>query len=136
MPCAPRGAMTTVLVVEDDAFIRDIFQRVLERAGFRVLTAAHGKEALASFQGGGVGLVLTDLMMPELDGFQLIRTLKREAPAVPVIAVSVMNDVSNCRDEVVGLGAELAICKPVNPRDLVKLVRQFTPSSNGSSKLQ
>ena len=128
--------MTTVLVVEDDIFIRDIFQRVLERAGFHVLTAAHGKEALASFQDGGVGLVLTDLMMPELDGFQLIRALKHKAPAVPVIAVSVMNDLPDCRDEVVGLGAELAICKPVNPRELVRLVQQFTMSPNGSTSLQ
>ena len=128
--------MTTILVVEDDAFIRDIFQRVLERAGFHVLTAAHGKEALAFFHGGGVGLVVTDLMMPELDGFQLIRTLKHEAPGLPVIAVSVMNDMSNCRDEVVGLGAELAICKPVNPRELVRLVQQFTLSPHGSQSLQ
>jgi CheY-like chemotaxis protein len=128
--------MTTVLVVEDDVFLRDIFQRVLERAGFHVLTAAHGKEALASFHKGGVGLVLTDLMMPELDGFELIRTLKREAPAVPVIAVSVMNDMSNCRDTVVGLGAELALCKPVNPRELVRLVQQFALSPNGPTSIQ
>jgi DNA-binding response OmpR family regulator len=128
--------MTTVLVVEDDLFLRDIFQRVLERAGFHVLTAAHGKEALASFHGGGVGVVVTDLMMPEFDGFQLIRALKREAPGVPVIAVSVMNDIPNCRDEVVALGAEMAICKPVNPRDLVKFVRQFTLSPNASTSLQ
>lgn len=128
--------MTTVLVVEDDIFLRDIFQRVLERAGFHVLTAAHGKEALASFHGGGVGLVLTDLMMPELDGFELIRALKHEAPAIPVIAVSVMNDMSNCRDKVFALGAEMAICKPVNPRDLVKLVQQFTLSPNGSPSIQ
>ena len=128
--------MTTVLVVEDDIFLRDIFQRVLERAGFHVLTAAHGKEALASFHGGGVGLVLTDLMMPELDGFELIRALKHEAPAIPVIAVSVMNDMSNCRDRVVALGAEMAICKPVNPRELVKLVQQFTLSPNGSTSIQ
>src|ERR1700677_1512091 len=71
-----RGTMTTVLVVEDDVFLRDIFQRVLERAGFHVLTAAHGKEALASFHGGGIGLVLTDLMIPELDGFELIWALQ------------------------------------------------------------
>lgn len=128
--------MTTILVVEDDAFIRDIFQRVLERAGFRVLTAAHGKEALASFHGGGIGLVLTDLMMPELDGFQLIRELKREAPTLPVIAVSVMNDVPNCRDAVAELGAELALCKPVNPRELVKFVQQLTPPPERSTSLQ
>jgi CheY-like chemotaxis protein len=74
--------------------------------------------------------------MPELDGFELIRALKREAPALPVIAVSVMNDMLNCRDKVVALGAELAICKPVDPRELVRLVHQFTASPNGSASVQ
>jgi CheY-like chemotaxis protein len=75
-------------------------------------------------------------MMPELDGFELIRALKLEAPAVPVIAVSVMNDMSNCRDRVVALGAELAMCKPVDPRELVRLVQQLTASPVGSASLQ
>lgn len=126
--------MTTILVVEDDHFIRDIFQRTLERAGFTVTVAAHGKEALAFFGAGSIDLVFTDLMMPELDGFELIRALKHQAPALPVIAVSVMNDMSNWRDAVLELGADLAVCKPVNPRELVKLAQRF--ASPPSSSLQ
>lgn len=124
----------TILVVEDDPFVRDIFQRVLERAGFKVLTAAHGKEALASFHKGGIGLVLTDILMPELDGFQLIRALKEEAPKLPVIAISVMNDVKDSRERVMKLGAELAVCKPVAPRELVEMVRKYT--SNTPTSIQ
>jgi CheY-like chemotaxis protein len=127
---------TTVLVVEDDAFIRDIFQRSLERADFHVLAASHGKEALAFFRKGGVALVVTDILMPELDGFQLIRALKREAPTLPVIAVSVINDLANCRETAVELGAELAVCKPVSPRDLVKMVQQFAVSPSVPAGLQ
>ena len=126
----PMTASSIVLIVEDDAFVRDIFQRCLERAGFQVRTAAHGREALTSFHKGGVGLVLTDIPMPELDGFQLIQALKWWAPKLPVIAISVMNDVSSCRDTVDKLGAELAVCKPVSPHELVKMVRQFTTSSS------
>ena len=118
-------AKPIILVVEDDAFVRDIFQRSLERAGYDVLTAAHGEEALASFRKGGIGLVVTDILMPELDGFRLTRTLKREAPSLPVIAISVINDVSDSRALVIAAGATLAVCKPVNPHELVKLVRQF-----------
>jgi CheY-like chemotaxis protein len=115
----------TILVVDDDASVRDIFQRSLERAGFHVLTAAHGKEALALFGHGGVSIVLTDILMPELDGFQLIYALKKEAPSIRIIAMSVMNDLASYRDVILGLGAELAVCKPVYPHDLVKLVREF-----------
>lgn len=123
----------TVLIVEDDPFIRDIFQRVLERAGFAVLTAAHGKEALASFHKGGIGLVLTDILMPEMDGFGLIRALKEEAPKLPVIAISVMNDIKDSRDAVMKLGAEAALCKPVTPRKLVEMVQQYTNKSSHTS---
>ena len=123
----------TILVVEDDPFIRDIFQRCLERAGFRVRIAVDGNEALASFHKGGIGLVLTDILMPEMDGFQLIRALKHWAPKLPVIAISIINDLQDARDAALTLGAALAICKPVNPRDLVKMVRQYaTPSGNFS----
>lgn len=118
-------AKPIILVVEDDAFVRDIFQRSLERAGFEVLTAAHGKEALASFRKGGIGLVVTDILMPELDGFRLTRTLRREAPSLPVIAISVINDVADSRALVLEAGATLAVCKPVNPHELVRLVQKF-----------
>ncbi len=127
----------TILIVEDDASIRDIFRRSLDRAGFHVLTAAHGKEALDTFRHGGVSIVLTDILMPELDGFQLIYALKKEAPSIRIIAISVMNDLATYRDVIVGLGAELAICKPVNPHDLVKLVRQFIATPiDGLQRLQ
>ena len=118
-------AKPTILVVEDDAYVRDIFQRSLERAGFAVLTAAHGKEALASFRQGGIGLVVTDILMPELDGFRLTRALRREAPSLPVIAISVINDLADSRAMVMEAGATLAVCKPVTPRELVKLVQKF-----------
>jgi CheY-like chemotaxis protein len=123
-------AKPTILVVEDDADVRDIFQRCLERAGFDVLTAAHGKEALAFFRKGGIGLVLTDILMPELDGFRLTRALKREAPLVPVIAISVINDIAESRAMVMEAGAALAVCKPVNPHELVRLVQQFLTPQN------
>jgi len=118
-------AKPIILVVEDDAYVRDIFQRSLERAGFDVLTAAHGKEALVSFRKGGIGLVVTDILMPELDGFRLTRTLRREAPSLPVIAISVINDVADSRAMVLEAGATLAVCKPVNPHELVRLVQKF-----------
>lgn len=126
----------TVLVVEDDLFMRDIFQRSLERAGFHVLTATQGNEALASFHKGGIDLVVTDILMPEMDGFQLIRALKHWAPKLPVIAISIINDFKESRETLVKLGAELALCKPVNPRELVKMVRQFATPQDPSPSIQ
>jgi CheY-like chemotaxis protein len=118
---------SAILVVEDDEALRDVFSRSLQRAGFDVLTAAHGKEALAVCRKGGIGLVLTDIMMPVLNGFELIRALKSEAPGTPVIAVSNsgIKDVPDFGRHAVELGAAVAVRKPVNPHALVRLVREF-----------
>ena len=120
-------ANSAILVVEDDEPLREVFSRSLRRAGFDVLTAPDGKAALAVCRKGGIGLVLTDIMMPVLNGFELIRALKSEAPQTPVIAVSNsgIKDVADFRKYALELGATLAVRKPVNPHALVRLVREF-----------
>jgi len=131
------GAMTTssaILVVEDDEPLREVFCRSLQRAGFEVVTAPDGNEALAACRKGGIGLVLTDIMMPKLNGFELIRALKSEVPLTPVIAISAsgIKDVPDFRNRAVELGAKLAVRKPVNPHALVRLVRDFLAADHAS----
>ena len=76
-----------ILLVDDDDILRDASGRVLERAGFHVLTAQDGKKALRILEEGSVDLVITDLVMPELDGLELIRELRRGA-GPPILAIS------------------------------------------------
>lgn len=83
-------AAVTVMVVEDDDTVRPLTTRVLERAGYRAVAAAHGREALELIERGAVkpALVVTDVVMPELGGLELAEALARVAPDVPVIFVS------------------------------------------------
>ena len=85
---APRGA--TVLVVEDEANVRRSMVRILERQGLRVIEARHGADALLAYDGAGgaVDAVVTDLVMPELGGRELVARLRERDPGLPVVVVS------------------------------------------------
>lgn len=78
--------MATILVVEDEAGVRFMLRELLEEEGHRVLQAEHGEQALQRLE--GVELVLTDLVMPQLDGMGLLRELSTRAPELPVIVLT------------------------------------------------
>ncbi|HEU4763665.1 MAG TPA: response regulator, partial [Gemmatimonadales bacterium] len=79
-----------ILVVDDEESIRDVTRRTLEAHGYRVETAADGSEAVARFTGrpGAFALVLTDMMMPVMDGAATIRALRALDPGIRIVAVS------------------------------------------------
>ena len=78
-----------VLVIEDNASLRDVVRLALEAAGHEVLTATQGLEGLAYLNGHPVDLVLTDLFMPEMDGIEVIAALRRQFPGVPMRAMAI-----------------------------------------------
>jgi two-component system response regulator MtrA len=110
-----------VLLVEDDASIREVAALGLEQAGFRVTTAADGREGLARFRDGGLDLVVLDVMLPELDGLAVLREIRAES-RVPVVMLSARADTV---DVVLGLelGADDYVTKPFELRELVARVR-------------
>ena len=75
-----------ILIVDDEAIIRDLCRRALK--GYRVLEAADGEEALKVFENGGVDVILTDVMMPNMDGIELLKRLKELEPTVVVIVMT------------------------------------------------
>jgi CheY-like chemotaxis protein len=79
-----------ILVAEDDRFLRKAAEMALKRRGYTVLTAANGEEALRTAQSALPDLVLLDLIMPKLNGFDVLQALKQEAPTahIPVIILS------------------------------------------------
>lgn len=77
-----------VLIVEDDPQYRKLLKEVLENFGYQVLTTANGKEALRAFQEQPPKLVITDIIMPEKEGIETIRELRKLAPDVKIIAIS------------------------------------------------
>ena len=76
----------TILVVDDEAVIRDLCVRALK--GYRVLQAADGEEALCLFERGGIDVILTDVMMPKMNGLDLLRRLKEMEPTIVVIVMT------------------------------------------------
>ena len=80
--------MPRILVVDDDAMIRTLLRAVLEREGYDVSEAINGADGLQQYQATLPDLVITDLQMPVMDGFQLLQELQRMAPPPAVIAIS------------------------------------------------
>src|SRR3989475_4599121 len=113
-----------VLVVEDEPDIRRLIVLHLERDGFSCRTASNGPEALREARAVVPDLVVLDLMLPELDGLEVCRQLRRDAStaAVPIIMLTAKSDEV---DRVVGLeiGADDYVSKPFSPKELVARVR-------------
>jgi len=85
----PRGRGETILLAEDEARIREVGQSVLESLGYRVLTAADGREALEAYRSvERVDLVITDIVMPEMGGKQLFQELEKVTPGIKVLAIT------------------------------------------------
>jgi DNA-binding response OmpR family regulator len=110
-----------VLVVDDEANIRDLCRMYLERNGYRVLTADSGTAALEAASSASPSLVVLDLMLPEIDGFEVCRRLRAESD-VPILMLTARDDDV---DKIVGLelGADDYLTKPFNPRELVARVK-------------
>ena len=110
-----------VLVVDDEPMVREVLARYLEQAGFAVSTAEDGEKALTAFGAEQPDLVLLDLMLPRIDGFEVFRRM-RAASSAPVIMLTARGEET---DRVVGLelGADDYVTKPFSPREVVARVQ-------------
>jgi DNA-binding response OmpR family regulator len=113
--------MKTVLVVDDEARIVDLARDYLEHAGFAVLTAADGRAGLSLARTRSPDLLVLDLGMPELDGLDVIRAIRRDSN-LPIVVLSARDDEL---DKLLGLelGADDYVTKPFSPRELVARVK-------------
>lgn len=111
----------TILVVDDEQRLVSVVKAYLEQEGFRVLTASNGREALFKAREEKPDLIVLDIMMPEMDGYEFMR-LHRKDRETPIIMLTAR--VSD-EDKVIGLelGADDYITKPFKPRELVARAR-------------
>ena len=131
-------ANARVLVVDDEPMVRDVLSRYLERNGFEVDAAADGEGALAAFDARRPDLVLLDLMLPRVDGFEVFRRIRARADS-PVIMITARGETT---DRIVGLdvGADDYISKPFSPGEVVARVRSVlrrastVPEARGDSE--
>ncbi len=122
-----------ILVADDDDGLRQLLRLILSREGFEVIEADSGEQALALAAAVDPALILLDVMMPGMDGYDVCRHLKDDQRTgdVPVVFVSAAEDVVR-RNDLYKLGAAACIQKPFGPRDLVTRIKAVMNRLNGS----
>jgi two-component system alkaline phosphatase synthesis response regulator PhoP len=126
-----------VLVVDDDAKTVELVKLYLDRDGYQVLTAYDGVEALRLAREGYPDLIVLDLMLPDIDGLEICRTLRRESD-VPIIMLTAR---TTDRDKLAGLdlGADDYVTKPFSPKELaarVRAVLRRLPGERGPDEIK
>lgn len=121
--------MPTILVVDDDPHIREVIDFALQKAGFATVDAENGEQALARFHATHPDLVVLDIVMPERDGTEVCKELRRVS-TVPIVFLSSRDDEV---DRILGLelGGDDYVTKPFSPRELVARVRAILRRGKG-----
>lgn len=110
--------MFRILVAEDDAELRQLFCRVLARSGFTPVPAADGREALALLEREYVDLIVSDVMMPGVDGYELVQTLRDAGSQVPVLMITARDRFQDVQQGFLS-GTDDYMIKPVNVNEMV-----------------
>ena len=129
---APQSTGRRILVVEDDATVREVVARYLERDGHQVTTLDRGAQAAAVVARLDPDLIILDLMLPDISGVEVCRELRRTSP-VPIIMVTALGEEA---DRVLGLdvGAADYVTKPFSPRELALRVASVLRRASTSAK--
>ncbi len=119
--------MARILVVDDDIQILEMLRQTLEREGYEVIGSPDGKEGLRLYREAPTDLIITDLIMPEKEGIEMIMELRRDFPDVKIIAISGGGRVGpeNYLSIAKQLGAMHTFTKPVGREELLGVVREL-----------
>ena len=122
-----------ILVCDDERHIVRLIQVNLERAGYTVVTAFDGKEGLEKIRAEKPDCCVLDVMMPYMDGFEVLKNLRRE-PETEALPVIMLTAKAQDKDVFDGyhLGADMYLTKPFNPMELVTFVKRITEGGNSS----
>ena len=117
-----------ILLVDDEEGYRELIARVLTKAGYEVLQAADGLEALSLLEKSTVDLVISDILMPALNGYALVARLRAKWPAMPVILTT--GYLSEDAAKTMMNGSVDFIPKPINTETLLDIIQRRTPPSS------
>lgn len=123
--------MKRILVIDDHTALRQMLRRILEREGYEVVEAGDGKEGMELYRQVPADLIITDVVMPEKDGVEIIRELKRDFPDVRIIAISGGSrtlDAQYCLAAMKALGALYLLTKPFGRKELLEAVHELLDS--------
>jgi DNA-binding response OmpR family regulator len=114
-----------ILIIDDDPLIRSSLSIALRRQGHEIDLARNGAEGLERFQAGGHDVVVTDILMPEREGIETIRALRRAAPGLRIVAMSGGGTGYDVLDIARRLGADRTIAKPFGPQQLMAVIDEL-----------
>ena len=126
--------MARILVIDDERDVRETLSQALALEGHDVSVAANGKEGLQRIQSERPDIVITDILMPEKEGIETMLEIRRNTPAVKVIAISGGGRMRNMTflDMASRLGADAIMTKPLLLDELAATVAQFLPSARSA----
>jgi CheY-like chemotaxis protein len=120
--------MTTILLVDDEDLLREGVREILEMSDYSVIEARDGEEALSLFAINNVDLVISDIVMPNMDGVDFVSRLRESFPDVPILTISGGSRVVSARfglDSALLSGANASLTKPFNAKQLLEKVQQL-----------
>jgi CheY-like chemotaxis protein len=126
--------MPQILVVEDDDAIRGLVSELLREDGYEVSEASNGAEALAFVGQQCPDLIVLDLMMPVMDGWQFVEECHRSQSCdeVPIVVTSASHDLPRTAERLRSFGVRTCLAKPFDVDGLLALVERYVPSAPGS----
>lgn len=117
-PAKKEATMFKILIAEDDRELRNLFSRVLTKSGYAVRQAQNGKEALDSLESEYADLIISDIMMPVMNGYELVRTLRERGSQTPVLMITAKEAFDDMRLGY-GAGTDDYMVKPINLSEMV-----------------
>ena len=125
--------MTTVLIADDEQNMARLVQMLMEREGYRVLVAHDGGEAMALMEAETPGIVLLDVAMPVMDGYEVLRRMKADERlrAVPVVMLSARKQDADLMHGIEA-GASSYVTKPFNPQEIMAICRDLLGATGDS----
>ncbi|MFO7936981.1 MAG: response regulator [Kiritimatiellia bacterium] len=119
--------MCNILLLDDELFIQDLFSQFFREKGYNVVCVSNGRKGLEKLRDFDADLIITDIMMPDMDGLEVVREIRKNYADLPVIAISggmrnaAINFVSAAKD----FGADVIFEKPVELSELLASVKEL-----------
>jgi hypothetical protein len=124
--------MATILLVDDEDLLREGVREILEMSDYTVIEARDGEEALSQFAVNNVDMVISDVVMPNMDGVDLVSRLRESFPDIPILTISGGSRVVSARfglDSALLSGANASLTKPFTAKQLIEKVKELLPSA-------
>ena len=128
------GRCVTVLIADDNQIAQRLCRRVLEKAGYEVLTASDGLEAVSVALAHSPDLILMDVAMPGIDGLEATRRIKQQRPGTEIVIASVLATASN-RERFLAAGAAEVMMKPFKLVDLIAVMAMLTATEDSRRRM-